>query len=150
MSAYPCPGAVEETSAQGPRCSACHHDAAHHQSIPPHHERCYGMREGIMRCVLKRGHEGAHDFQVKVQRLENRIAVLYLTARSLHAVHHLATKKKRELQKDHAKSVARGWQPAPGKRDVNLLRIATLEDILEQLQPQLAAIREGEECTSSP
>jgi hypothetical protein len=49
----------------------------------------------------------------------------------------LARMEKRKRQREHLKAVKRGWKPEEGRYDRNLMRIAQMNDIIQQLEPKM-------------
>lgn len=77
---------------------------------------------------------------MKNERKPGREVRLTMTARNARLALGAFRAARRKHQKDHERSKARGFVPAPGRHDANLHRIEVIDDFIAQLEHQT---REG-------
>jgi hypothetical protein len=71
------------------------------------------------------------------ERRPLRAVRLMLTNRHARLALGVFRRERKRSMRDHEKSKASGFVPAPGKFDANLMRASALEDFIQQLEEQL-------------
>lgn len=75
------------------------------------------------------------------QIIGERIGTVRLTYLMMVRLRSACSRALRASQRQHEADKAKGWKPDPGRGDANLARVAVMQDIINQLDPQIEAAK---------
>ena len=61
------------------------------------------------------------------------LTALLLTDREVKTLRRALKRLRHELEREHARNVRRGWEPAPGRENVVVNMLETIENLLKRL-----------------